>query len=105
MRLALPVGFLGGTRALGLAQHPDQHRPKDPVLLAVDQQLGEGATLRVAPELSFRSARSKSGSMRTWSSLARASGGIANGYLRLEPQEWVRAVEKRPAALGRKIDV
>jgi hypothetical protein len=25
---------------------------------------------------------------------------IANGYLRLDPQEWVRAVEKRQAALG-----
>jgi hypothetical protein len=30
-----------------------------------------------------------------------ASGVIANGYLRLDPQEWVRAVEKRRAALGR----
>ena len=28
-----------------------EHRPQRPVLLAVDQQLGEGATLRVAPEL------------------------------------------------------
>ena len=26
---------------------------------------------------------------------------IANGYLRLDPQEWIRAVEKRNAALGR----
>jgi hypothetical protein len=25
---------------------------------------------------------------------------IANGYLRLDPQEWVRAVEKRRAALS-----
>jgi hypothetical protein len=25
---------------------------------------------------------------------------IANGYLRLDPQEWIRAVEKRRAALG-----
>jgi hypothetical protein len=36
---------------LGFSQHPDQHRPERPVLLAVDQQLGEGAALRVAPEL------------------------------------------------------
>jgi hypothetical protein len=28
--------------AVGLAQHPDQHRPKDPVFLAVEQELGEG---------------------------------------------------------------
>jgi len=37
--------------------------------------------------------------------LEEASGVIANGYLRLDPQEWIRAVEKRRAALGRKIDV
>jgi len=33
--------------------------------------------------------------------LEEASGVIANGYLRLDPQEWIRAVEKRRAALGR----
>jgi hypothetical protein len=33
--------------------------------------------------------------------LEEASGVIANGYLRLDPQEWIRAVEKRQAALGR----
>jgi hypothetical protein len=38
--------------AVGLPQHPDEHRPEYPVLLAVDQQLGEGAAFRVAPELS-----------------------------------------------------
>ena len=37
--------------AVCLPQHPDEHRPQRPVLLAVDQQLGEGAALRVAPEL------------------------------------------------------
>jgi hypothetical protein len=34
-----------------LPQHPDEHRPERPVLLAVDQELGEGAALRVASEL------------------------------------------------------
>jgi hypothetical protein len=29
--------------ALVLAQHADQHDPEHPVLLAVDQELGEGA--------------------------------------------------------------
>jgi hypothetical protein len=29
-----------------------------------------------------------------------ASGVIASGYLRLDREEWVRAVEKRRAALG-----
>jgi hypothetical protein len=43
MRLGVP---------LALAKHPDQRRSEDPILLAVDEELGEGATLRVAPELS-----------------------------------------------------
>ena len=38
--------------AVTLPQHPDEHRPKRPVLLAVDQELGEGAALWMAPELS-----------------------------------------------------
>jgi hypothetical protein len=33
--------------------------------------------------------------------LEEASGVIANGYLRLDRDEWIRAVEKRRAALGR----
>jgi hypothetical protein len=37
--------------SVGLPQHADQHLPEDSILLAVDQELGEGATLRVAPEL------------------------------------------------------
>jgi hypothetical protein len=43
VRLASPVGF---------PKHADEHRPECPVLLAVDQELGEGAALWVAPELS-----------------------------------------------------
>jgi hypothetical protein len=38
--------------AVDLAQHPDEHHSQRPVLLAVDQELGKGATLRIAPELS-----------------------------------------------------
>jgi hypothetical protein len=34
-----------------LPQHPDEHRPQRPVLLAVDQELGERPRLRVPPEL------------------------------------------------------
>jgi len=30
---------------LGLPKHPDEHGPERPVLLAVDQELGEGAAL------------------------------------------------------------
>jgi len=40
--------------ALGLPQYADEHRSEGPVLLAVDQELGEGAGLRIAPELSGR---------------------------------------------------
>jgi hypothetical protein len=36
------------TRAFGLPQHPDDHCPERPVLLAGDQQLGEGPALRVS---------------------------------------------------------
>jgi hypothetical protein len=39
---------LVSARASRPSQHPDQHRPENPVLLTVDQELGEGATLRVA---------------------------------------------------------
>jgi hypothetical protein len=38
--------------ALSLPQHPDEHRPERPILLAVDQEFGEGPRLRVPPELS-----------------------------------------------------
>ena len=39
MRVDLEEGQLP---AFGLPQHPDDHRPQRPVLLAVDRQLGEG---------------------------------------------------------------
>jgi hypothetical protein len=42
---------LGGRHlTVGLPQHPHQHGPQRPVLLAVDEELGEGAALWVAPE-------------------------------------------------------
>ena len=31
------------TTSLSLPQHADQHRPQNPILLAVDEQLGEGS--------------------------------------------------------------
>ena len=40
-----------GVLAFAFPQHPDEHRPQRPILLAVDQELGEGASLRVSPEL------------------------------------------------------
>jgi hypothetical protein len=38
-------------RSLHLSKHADEHGPEDSVLLAVDQQLGDGAAFRIAPEL------------------------------------------------------
>jgi hypothetical protein len=52
-----PDSTLAGPNRTGAAvtdrspADPDEHRQERPVLLAVDQQLGEGAALRVAPEL------------------------------------------------------
>lgn len=53
VRRELPV-LLGkdGHLPVSLPQHADEHCPERLILLAVDQQLGEGATLRVAPDLS-----------------------------------------------------
>jgi hypothetical protein len=47
---------------LGLPQHPDEHRPERPVvLLAVDEEFGEGAALRVV-ELAYRAGTLEAGS-------------------------------------------
>jgi hypothetical protein len=53
--LALSGGPPGGPSGRGSAcfsQHHYQHWPERPVLLAIDQELGEGAALLVAQELS-----------------------------------------------------
>ena len=47
--------------AIGFPQHPDQHRPERPILLAVDQVLREGTRLRVPPELADRVGASEVG--------------------------------------------
>jgi hypothetical protein len=69
-----PIAMHSPLASLVLPQHPDEHRSKGPVLLAVDQQLSEGAALRVAPELSDPVGPLESGSMRMWSSSARGAG-------------------------------
>jgi hypothetical protein len=43
------------------AQHANEHRPKRPVLFAVDQELGEGTSRGVSQNSPILSARSKSG--------------------------------------------
>ena len=47
-----------------LPQHPDEHRPERPILLAVDQQLRERAALRVAPELTDLGVNNRRGDAR-----------------------------------------
>jgi hypothetical protein len=59
-RLAVRRAPTVPTSAISVSQHPDQHRPQRPVLLAVDQQLGGGATLWVAPECSDPTAQPSS---------------------------------------------
>jgi hypothetical protein len=44
IRLAVDNGVRG--LMLVLSQHPDEHRLERPILLAIDQQLGEGARRR-----------------------------------------------------------
>ena len=62
-------------RELGLPQHPDEHRPQRPILLAVDQQLGEGARLRVPPELADPVGSVEVGDQVFMASASRGSGG------------------------------
>jgi hypothetical protein len=52
--------------------------PERPVLFALDQEFGEGPGLGVPQNSPIRSARSKSGSVRTWSSPARGAGPRAS---------------------------
>ena len=49
--LGLPVRQLPRRSLAALPEHPDSHRPERPILLAVDQELGEGAALQVALDL------------------------------------------------------
>jgi hypothetical protein len=49
---------------VALPQHPDEHRPKRPVVLAIDQEFGEGAALRVAPELTDLGVNNRRGDAR-----------------------------------------
>jgi hypothetical protein len=48
-----------------LPQHPHQDRPERSILLAVDQELGESAALRVGPELADPLGALEVGSIRT----------------------------------------
>ena len=45
------------SRTSPFPQHPDEHRPEHPILLAVNQQFAEGAGSAVAPVLRSRSRR------------------------------------------------
>jgi hypothetical protein len=61
------------------AQHPDEHRPKRPILPAVDQELGGGAALWRTPEPSDPVGSLEVGEHQaTWSSSARGAGPSAS---------------------------
>jgi hypothetical protein len=71
------TGIASISMTVGLSQHPDEHCSKCSVLLAVDQELGEGVALSGSPQNSpIRSARSRSGSTRTWSTAQPRSAAI-----------------------------
>ena len=98
--LRTPVGF---------AQHPDEHRSQYPILLAVDQELGEGAALRVPQKSPIRSARSKSGSMRTVEEFSAGSGtervqALPPLLLKLIRTHVNRRLRRRRAARDRRRD-
>jgi hypothetical protein len=74
----------GKDPVLGLSQDPDEHSSESPVFLAVGYQLGEGAALRVAPELADPFGPLEVGRIRTWRSSAcggrpRVPGGPSGG--------------------------
>jgi hypothetical protein len=71
MRIGVPVG---------LPQNADEHRSQHSILLAIDQELGEGAALWVAPELSDPVGSLEVGSIRTWSPLKAAEIKAAESY-------------------------
>jgi hypothetical protein len=87
---------------LRLSQHAHEHRSAGPVLLAVDQKLGEGATLREPKNSPIRSARSKSGSIQDVEKLGAGSGAESvETYPEsaLELRNPNRASRSRPATL------
>jgi hypothetical protein len=60
------------------ASNPEHDGSRRLVFLQVDQQLAEGPHLRTRPELADRVGSLEVGSIKTWSSSARAAGGRAS---------------------------
>ena len=96
--------------ALGFSQHPDQHCPERPVLLPVDQQFGEGTTLRVGPRTlrSGRPARGRGASGRGAARRGPARGrpGVDGAGARARRDAWhgdcaVARTAVAPQAIGR----
>jgi hypothetical protein len=95
----------GGQRSVSPASR--RHRPERPVLLAVDQEFAEGQRLGFGPVGPDRTARSKSGSIRTRRNSARGAGPRPSRRERSRPpgcraaaeDTWLEATpSKRPLA-------
>lgn len=76
-RLPGPRSRSAGPLAVGLPQHPDQHRPERPIILAVDQRWAKSYGSAGPPELADSLDPADVGRMRTSSSSARGAGSRA----------------------------
>jgi hypothetical protein len=63
---------------VALPQHPDQHRPERSILLAVDEEFGEGAALRIASELTDPVGALEVGEHEAWRGSAAGAGPRAS---------------------------
>jgi hypothetical protein len=89
------TGIASISMTVGLSQHPYEDRPERPVLLAVDQQLGEDAALRVAPELSDPVGALEVGEHEDAEQLGAGSGTERVETLPQTPLEFVRSHGER----------
>ena len=65
--VAVPIAMPSSLSPLVLTQHADKHRPQRPILLAVDQQFGQGASRGFARVLGCRFRRYIPGAtLRSW---------------------------------------
>jgi hypothetical protein len=69
-----------------LPKHPDEHRPERPILLAVDEELGERPRLGVSPELADPGGSLEVGEYKDVEELGAGSRAAALTCGRFEPK-------------------